>query len=95
MASPILCTCKRINDPWRSFCGACGRKLEPACKCGFVNMKADKYCGGCGCSIAPDVMPSVPPPRAVVKARPPPPPPKQGTVPIEMVHGAIMSETPT
>lgn len=47
-AELIRCACTRINDPWRRFCGGCGRHLEPACGCGFVNAKSDAYCGGCG-----------------------------------------------
>lgn len=46
------CTCTRMNDPWRRFCGGCGRKLEPGCGCGFVNAKSDQFCGGCGTSVA-------------------------------------------
>lgn len=43
------CACSRINDPWRKFCGGCGRKLEPGCGgCGFVNARSDHFCGGCG-----------------------------------------------
>ena len=41
-----------MNDPWRRFCGGCGKKLEPGCGCGFVNAKSDCYCGGCGTTLS-------------------------------------------
>jgi hypothetical protein len=44
----VRCSCTRINDPWRRFCGGCGAQLAPACRCGFVNGRHDKFCGGCG-----------------------------------------------
>jgi hypothetical protein len=44
----IRCACTRMNDPWRHYCGGCGRKLQPACSCGFVNARSDAFCGGCG-----------------------------------------------
>lgn len=49
----VRCACTRINDPWRRFCGGCGRHLEPGCKCGFVNAKSDTFCGGCGVCVKP------------------------------------------
>lgn len=49
----VRCSCTRMNDPWRRFCGGCGKKLEPGCGCGFVNAKSDHYCGGCGVSLLP------------------------------------------
>ena len=48
----VRCACTRMNDPWRRFCGGCGRKLEPGCACGFVNAKSDHYCGGCGTHVS-------------------------------------------
>lgn len=47
------CACTRINDPWRRFCGGCGKRLQPSCRCGFVNAPSDMFCGGCGVRIAP------------------------------------------
>lgn len=44
----VRCACTRMNDPWRRYCGGCGRKLEPGCGCGFVNARSDRFCGGCG-----------------------------------------------
>ena len=49
----IRCGCTRMNDPWRKFCGGCGRKLGPGCGCGFVNAKSDHFCGGCGVNVLP------------------------------------------
>lgn len=51
MADIVRCSCTRINDPWRRFCGACGSALAPACRCGFVNAKHDRFCGGCGSAM--------------------------------------------
>lgn len=52
-ADIIRCACTRMNDPWRRFCGGCGRKLEPGCRsCGFINAKADHFCGGCGTTVS-------------------------------------------
>lgn len=48
----IRCACTRVNDPWRHFCGGCGRKLGPSCGCGFVNCKSDAFCGGCGKGVS-------------------------------------------
>lgn len=49
----VRCTCTRINDPWRRFCGGCGATLAPACSsCGFVNSRHDRFCGGCGIHVA-------------------------------------------
>lgn len=50
----IRCACTRLNDPWRHFCGGCGRKLAPSCTCGFVNAKSDAFCGGCGSPVCRD-----------------------------------------
>ncbi len=48
-AAKICCTvCRRSNNPWRKFCGACGTAFPNACKCGFVNTEDDRFCGGCG-----------------------------------------------
>jgi protein-L-isoaspartate O-methyltransferase len=46
------CACTRINDPWRRFCGGCGKHLQPSCRCGFVNSPNDLFCGGCGDRVA-------------------------------------------
>ena len=52
MPELIRCSCTRINDPWRRFCGGCGLALAPACgSCSFVNNKHDRFCGGCGTSL--------------------------------------------
>jgi hypothetical protein len=45
------CSCARVNDPWRRFCGECGEILQPGCRCGFANGRHDRYCGGCGDSL--------------------------------------------
>lgn len=48
----VRCTCTRINDPWRKFCGGCGKALAPHCdQCGFVNARTDRFCGGCGSKV--------------------------------------------
>lgn len=53
MPELIRCSCSRINDPWRRFCGGCGHSLAPSCHtCGFVNSRNDRFCGGCGTNIA-------------------------------------------
>lgn len=45
----LRCTCTRLNDPWRRYCGACGADLQPGCRCcGFPNTMYDQFCGGCG-----------------------------------------------
>ena len=79
----VACSkCRRPNDPWRSFCGACGGALAGACKtCGAVNQPADKFCGGCAKSLT------------VVKSRPPPVVPKAvtHTIPIAIYDEAILS----
>jgi hypothetical protein len=69
----IRCACTRINDPWRHFCGGCGRKLGPSCGCGFVNAKSDHFCGGCGTSVSQA-------PRAVKRTDEP------TTMPIEIIE---------
>jgi hypothetical protein len=98
--SMIRCKCKRDNDPWRCFCGACGAKLEPGCAaCGFTNRVDDRFCGGCGRTVAvaaPTPVPRAPKLPALPRAprRPPPPPAKSHTVPIERVDDAVLSEAP-
>jgi hypothetical protein len=62
VAEFVRCSCTRINDPWRRFCGGCGARLAPACGCGFVNTRHDRYCGGCGSKVARLDWPSAPPP---------------------------------
>lgn len=52
MAELIRCSCTRVNDPWRRYCGGCGKQLQPSCGCGFVNAKSDRFCGGCGSRLA-------------------------------------------
>jgi hypothetical protein len=58
----VRCSCTRINDPWRRFCGGCGSRLAPACGCGFVNGRHDRYCGGCGSKVGRLDWPTSPPP---------------------------------
>jgi RNA polymerase subunit RPABC4/transcription elongation factor Spt4 len=60
----IACSkCARRNDPWRTFCGACGGSLLGACAaCGAVNQAGDKFCGGCAKSLAKTAKPKPPPP---------------------------------
>ena len=58
----VRCSCTRINNPWRRFCGGCGSRLAPACGCGFVNSQHDRYCGGCGSRVAQLSWPTTPPP---------------------------------
>lgn len=73
MADIVRCSCTRINDPWRRFCGGCGKGLAPACRCGFVNAKHDRFCGGCGSAVM-NVAPMVKPVIA----------PQSGTIPIDI-----------
>ena len=73
MAEFIRCSCTRVNDPWRRFCGACGVALAPACtSCKFVNGKFDRFCGGCGASLG----------RANVLE----PPPTDRTIPLDVIE---------
>jgi hypothetical protein len=49
MLELVRCSCTRVNNPWRRFCGGCGKALAPACgACKFVNGRGDRFCGGCG-----------------------------------------------
>lgn len=51
-SAKLCCTvCRRSNNPWRKFCGACGTAFPGACKCGFVNTAEDRFCGGCGGAV--------------------------------------------
>lgn len=48
MSEQIRCSCNRLNDPWRRYCGGCGTALGKGCLCGFPNSDTDRFCGGCG-----------------------------------------------
>lgn len=50
MSEQIRCSCSRLNDPWRRYCGGCGTALGTGCLCGFPNSDTDRFCGGCGVS---------------------------------------------
>lgn len=52
MSEAIRCTCERLNDPWRRYCGRCGNALGTSCRCGFPNSEDDRYCGGCGVTVS-------------------------------------------
>ena len=77
----VACSkCRRPNDPWRTFCGACGSELVGTCKiCNAVNLASDKFCGGCARSLL-----AAPPPR--IRVLPPPPIPKAVTHTIQIVR---------
>lgn len=51
MTDLVRCSCSRLNNAWRSYCGGCGAGLQPRCDCGFVNGKHDRFCGGCGVAM--------------------------------------------
>src|SRR4051812_34426440 len=92
MTELIRCSCTRINNPWRRFCGGCGLSLAPACACGFVNGKSDRFCGGCGVAmnLAVDVKGLG---ASTVRARPANverPSREESTMPIELLREIIV-----
>lgn len=68
VTEPIRCSCDRLNDPWRRYCGRCGNALGTSCRCGFPNGEDDRYCGGCGVTVSPR-----PPAKVAAVLRLPPP----------------------
>lgn len=59
----MTCTCGRVNDPHRCYCGGCGTRIAGACtRCRFVNALDDGFCGGCGAKLTSAVRMAAPPP---------------------------------
>jgi hypothetical protein len=84
MTDLVRCRCSRLNNAWRSYCGACGSQLEPRCDCGFVNGIGDRFCGGCGIAMVSQMRPVTQ--RIKISNM------NENTIPLDIIKDALSGE---
>ena len=85
MTDLVRCRCSRLNNAWRSYCGACGSALQPRCECGFVNGLGDRFCGGCGVAMVTQLRPPVSRMVAISNSN-------ESTIPLDIIKDALSGE---